>query len=265
MNMSTPETASLLSLMNNVEELDWYFQDMFDQLGNLYCFFNNINHLLVDCPLEFLLFEIQQLVSFLQWWHWHAPYSSLWTKVLCSLTHLLLFRNLCPPHSGGPPNFSCSISFTGSTHFSSSFSTLFNHLFHYFFPWTNSSGIMGQLRLCFCGICHRQYHLPTFVQSCRHMHTPISIATTTDTNSTQSRSTSWQGRGCTPPQIPLTRRILHTHHDNTPLSITAPVVVRIPTPIPPTSITHYVSPLITQFNPCISCSSADSHLPDCMA
>ena len=66
MNMSTPETASLLSLMNNAEELDWYFQNMFDQLGNLYCFFNNINHLLVDCPLEFLLFEIQQLVSFLQ-------------------------------------------------------------------------------------------------------------------------------------------------------------------------------------------------------
>ena len=61
MNSSTPETASVLSLTGNLEELDWYFQDMFDQFGNMYCLFNDINRLLVDCPLEFLLFETQQL------------------------------------------------------------------------------------------------------------------------------------------------------------------------------------------------------------
>ena len=53
------------SLTNDTEELDWYFQDMFDQLGKLYCLFDDINRLLVDCPLEFLLFEVQQLISFL--------------------------------------------------------------------------------------------------------------------------------------------------------------------------------------------------------
>ena len=66
MNSLTPETASMLSLVNDTEELDWYFQDMFDQLGNLYCLFDDINRLLIDCPLEFLLFEVQQLVSFLR-------------------------------------------------------------------------------------------------------------------------------------------------------------------------------------------------------
>ena len=63
---STPGTASFLSLTNDLEELDWYFQDMFDQFGNVYCFLDDINQLLVDYPLEFLLFKIQQLVSFLR-------------------------------------------------------------------------------------------------------------------------------------------------------------------------------------------------------
>ena len=72
MNLSTLETASMLSLTDDLEELDWYFEDIFDQFGNVYCLFNNINHLLVDCPLEFLLFEIQQLVSFLHR-HWRCP------------------------------------------------------------------------------------------------------------------------------------------------------------------------------------------------
>ena len=63
---STPETTSSLSLMNDLEELDWYFQDMFDQFGNVYGLFDDINQLLVDYALEFLLFEIQQLVSFLR-------------------------------------------------------------------------------------------------------------------------------------------------------------------------------------------------------
>ena len=65
MNSSTLETASMISLTDDLEELDRHFEDIFNQFGNMYCLFNNINHLLVDCPLEFLLFEIQQLVSFL--------------------------------------------------------------------------------------------------------------------------------------------------------------------------------------------------------
>ena len=63
---STPETTPSLSLTNDLEELDWYFQDMFNQFGNVYGLFDDINQLLVDYPLEFLLLEIQQLVSFLQ-------------------------------------------------------------------------------------------------------------------------------------------------------------------------------------------------------
>ena len=56
----------MVSLTDDLEELDWHFEDIFDQFGNVYCLFSDINHLLVDCPLEFLLFEIQQLVSFLR-------------------------------------------------------------------------------------------------------------------------------------------------------------------------------------------------------
>ena len=66
MSSSTPDTASLLSLTNDLDELDWYFQNLFDQFGNMYGFLEDINHLLVVCPLEFLIFEIQQLVSFLR-------------------------------------------------------------------------------------------------------------------------------------------------------------------------------------------------------
>ena len=66
MNLSTSDTASSLSLANDLEEIDWYFQDLFDQLKNMYSFLEDINRLLVDCPLEFLVFETQQLVSFLR-------------------------------------------------------------------------------------------------------------------------------------------------------------------------------------------------------
>ena len=52
--------------MNDLEELNWYFQDIFDQFRNVYSLFDDISQLLVDYPLEFLLLEIQQLVSFLQ-------------------------------------------------------------------------------------------------------------------------------------------------------------------------------------------------------
>ena len=66
MDSSTPDTASLLSLANNLDELDWHFQDLFNQFGNMYSFLDDINRLLVDCPLEFLIFETQQLVLFLR-------------------------------------------------------------------------------------------------------------------------------------------------------------------------------------------------------
>ena len=65
-NSLTPETASSLLLTNDLEELDWYFQDLLNQFGNVYGLLEDINQLAVDCPLEFLLFEIQQLVSFLR-------------------------------------------------------------------------------------------------------------------------------------------------------------------------------------------------------
>ena len=66
MDSPTPDTASLLSLSANLDELDLYFQVLFDQLGNLYSFFDDINCLLADCPLEFIVFETQHFVSFLQ-------------------------------------------------------------------------------------------------------------------------------------------------------------------------------------------------------
>ena len=104
---------------------------------------------------------------------------------------------------------------------------------------------------------------PFLVQTHHHMHAPISIATTTDTNLIQLRPASQQDRRRTP----LVTQIPHTHHDNTPLPITNLVVVCIPTPIPPTSTstTRYISPLVIQFNPCASCGSADGHLPGCTA
>lgn len=39
MNNSTHETTSLLSLSNHLEEMDWYFQDLFNQFRNIYCCF----------------------------------------------------------------------------------------------------------------------------------------------------------------------------------------------------------------------------------
>ena len=66
MDSPTPDTVSLLSLSANLDELDWYFQELFDQFGNLYSFFDDINCLLVDCPLEFIVFETQHLISFLR-------------------------------------------------------------------------------------------------------------------------------------------------------------------------------------------------------
>ena len=62
----------------------------------------------------------------------------------------------------------------------------------------------------------------------------------------------------------------HALHDNTPIVVTVPnatpTVERIPTPIPPPLVApvRYVSPLLTQFNPCVGCGSADNnHFPGC--
>ena len=96
-SLSTPETASSLSLTNDLEELDWYFQDMFDQFGNVYCFLDDINQLLIDYPLEFLLFEIQQLVSFLRR-HWTScPPFVLLTIARSTLSPSTIPPKLLPP------------------------------------------------------------------------------------------------------------------------------------------------------------------------
>ena len=106
-NASTSNTASTLSLVDQLEELDWYFQDIFDQFGNMYKLFDNINHLVEEYPLIFLLFEIQQLTSFLQR-HWNASYQTLPVKIVCLLSTCLLLRDICSPREGWPPNMSCS-------------------------------------------------------------------------------------------------------------------------------------------------------------
>ena len=65
-------------------------------------------------------------------------------------------------------------------------------------------------------------------------------------------------------------RLPHASHDNVPIVVTVPsttpTVVRTPTPIPPPLVapTRYVSPLLTHFNPCAGCGSADdAHFPGC--
>ena len=267
MNSLTPETASTLSLTNDMEELDWYFQDIFDQFGNMYCLFDDINHLLDDCPLEFLLFEVQQLISFLQR-HWYASHQCLQAKILCPLLYSLFLWDLCPPRLWNSPNLPCLIPSTRTTRLLGSLSTLFDYLFHHLFLRTNPSRVMWQPGSCFCRI-HYHWHCqltPTLPRSDPLTNAaPISIATTTDTDSIQSQPAPQQNRRCTPPvtQIP------HTYHNYAPLPITTPnttpTVVHVPIPIPPisTSVICYVSSLIIQFNPCIGCGSADGHLSGC--
>ena len=65
MNSESHESITCPSLHDCLEELDWHFQEIFDQFGNMYGLFDDINHLVASYPLEFLLFEIQQTVSFL--------------------------------------------------------------------------------------------------------------------------------------------------------------------------------------------------------
>ena len=192
------------------------------------------------------------------------PHLYLWTKVLHPLPHHLLLRNICSPCLGRLPNFSCPIPFMGLTCFLSPLSSLFNYLLYLFSLKWALQELQDNQDFVFAEFVTTDtiYWLqPFLVQSHCCMHAPISIATMADTNSTHSRSTSWQGRRCTPPVA----WIPHTHHDNISLPVTTPVVVCIPTPIPPTSITHYISPLITRFNPCAGCGSTDGHLPGCTA
>ena len=65
MNKESHETVTCPSLHDCLEELNWHFQDIFDQFGNVYGLLDDINHLIVSYLLEYLLFEIQQTVSFL--------------------------------------------------------------------------------------------------------------------------------------------------------------------------------------------------------
>ena len=153
MNPLPPETASVLLLKNNMEELDWYFQDIFDQFGNMYCFLDDINRLLNECPLEFLLFETQQLISFLRC-HWNVPHSSLRATILCSLPHCLFVWNFCPSCAGKPTDFPCSISLMRTTHLFSPLPTLLDHMLYYFFSGTNSSRVMRQSGPHFCRVCY---------------------------------------------------------------------------------------------------------------
>ena len=67
-----------------------------------------------------------------------------------------------------------------------------------------------------------------------------------------------------------TVQIPHAFHDNTPIVVTVPnvtpIIERTPTPIPPLLVApvQYVSPILTQFDPCIGCGSAiDGHFPGC--
>ena len=175
-------------------------------------------------------------------------------------------ENFAPPRSQKSSNISCSIPFARPTHFLGLLSSLFNYLLYHLFPWTNPLGATRQSGFVFAEFVTADtiYRLqPFLVQTRYRMHAPISIATTTNSNSTQLQSPSWQNRTHTPPVA----RIPHAHHNNTSLPVTTLVVVRIPTPIPPisTSITCYVSPLVIWFNPCTGCGSANGHLPGCTA
>ena len=65
-------------------------------------------------------------------------------------------------------------------------------------------------------------------------------------------------------------RLPHASHDNIPIVIPTPnptpVIVRPDTPIPPplAAPPRYVSPLLSTFNPCPSCGSADgTHFREC--
>ena len=177
MNSLTPETASMLSLMDDMEELDWYFQNIFDQFGNVYCLFNNINCLVNDCSIEFLLFEVQQLISFLRQ-HWNAFHPRLRTTILRPLFYCLFFWNLRPSHTWKPPNLPCSIPSTRTTRLLGSFSTLFGYLLHHLFFRTNPLRITRQPRSCFRRVRYHRHRqsTPTFPHSdpstnaCSHFH-----------------------------------------------------------------------------------------------
>ena len=179
MNLLTSETASPLSLTDDMEELDWFFQDIFDQFGNVYCLFDDINRLLDDCPLEFLLFEVQQLISFLRW-HWNASHPCLWTMILRPLPYCLFFQNLRPSHARKPTNLPCSIPSTRTTRLLSPLLTLLDYLLHHFFFRTNSSRVTWQSGSCFRRIRYYWHcqstptlprsDLPTNARSCFHCH-----------------------------------------------------------------------------------------------
>lgn len=228
----------------------------------MYELFDNINHLVEEYPLEFLLFEIQQLTSFLQQ-HWNASYQTLPVKIVCLLSTCLLLRDICSPREGWPPNTSCSPPSSKQTSIQCSLSSLSYYLFsleqtlrelqdtrEYIFNDFITPEVVRLLQ-------------PFLVQSHRHAHPLISIHTTTDSGSSPSSTLPDVIRS---PQ-PLVTRLPFALHDNTPLPPLPPyssvLPVRPPTPIPPLSITHYCSPLVTQVNPCSTCGAAADHFPGC--
>ena len=269
MNSLTPETASTLLLMDNMEELDWYFQDIFNQFGNMYCLFDNINRLLEDCPLEFFLFEVQQLISFL-WQHWNASHPCLRTMILRPLPYSIAYSS-----ETFAPLIQKNRQISHVQYLLWGQHTSLAHFQHYLTTCSTIFSLEQTLR----ELCDNQDYVfaefvttntvnqlqPFLVQTRQWMHTPISIATTTDTNSILSQPVPQQNRQRTPPVT----WIPHTYHDNAPLPVATPsktpTIVCVPTPIPPTStsVTCYVSPLVIRFNPCTGCGSADGHLPGC--
>lgn len=101
---------------------------------------------------------------------------------------------------------------------------------------------------------------PFLVQSQRHTHPPISINTTTDSNSSRSSLRHNNTHSIQPPVV----RLPHALHDNTLLPLYSPAPpIRPPTPIPSLSTTHYRSPLMTHFNPCATCGANTGHFPGC--
>ena len=115
---------------------------------------------------------------------------------------------------------------------------------------------------------------PFLIQTRRRSQIPPSTTVITNIQRQQQTQTPTPPTTTTttirPNQPTPTVRIPHALHDNAPIVITVPnttpAVVRTPTPIPPPLVAPicYVSLLLTHFNPCVRCGSADdTHFSSC--
>ena len=115
---------------------------------------------------------------------------------------------------------------------------------------------------------------PFLIQTQRRSQIPPSTTVITNVRRQQQTQTptppTTTSTTIRPNQPTPTVRIPHALHDNAPIVVTVPnttpAVVRTPTPIPPPLVApiHYVSPLLTRFDPCVECGSAtDGHFPGC--